>query len=397
MFNLSGLLTSRGHDVVPFSVRYSRNVASQWSDYFVSPIAGDDDVYFRDHGTTPRTVLKGLERSFYSREVYAAVKALAADCRPDAALVLHYLRKLSPSLLAGLSDAGVPIVVRLSDFAMVCPGAHLLRDGELCEDCVGGHGWPSVAYGCVQGSRAVSAVNYCAMRWAHRRGLFDLVRAFVAPSTAMRQRMVAGGIPASRIHVVPTPVEALPMLPPLSARRTIAYVGRITHIKGVSVLIEAFRKLRASGGFDDVELRIAGDFQQGDAETLLDDAGARSTPGIQLLGELDAGQVRALLASSWLSVVPSLCLDNLPNSLLESLACGTPVVVSDIETLVEALDGTEAGMVSSRGDAEGLARALADVLGDTHRLTRMRREALQLARRRYDPEIHCDSMLALMQ
>lgn len=40
--------------------------------------------------------------------------------RPDIAYVLHYLRKLSPALLVGLKEEGVPIVVRLSDYQMCC-------------------------------------------------------------------------------------------------------------------------------------------------------------------------------------------------------------------------------------------------------------------------------------
>ena len=80
--------------------------------------------------------------------------------------MLHYLRKLSPAVLAALHDGGVPIVVRFSDFAMVCPQAHLVRDDRVCERCVGHSLWPSVRYRCVQGSAAASAVNALSMTWA---------------------------------------------------------------------------------------------------------------------------------------------------------------------------------------------------------------------------------------
>ena len=88
----------------------------------------------------------------HSREVYDALSRELRDARPDVAYVLKYERKLSPSVLAALHDHGVPIVVRLSDFAMVCPQQHLVRDDKVCELCVGRRPWPSVRFRCVQGS-----------------------------------------------------------------------------------------------------------------------------------------------------------------------------------------------------------------------------------------------------
>ena len=79
------------------------------------------------------------------------------------AYVLHYMRKLSPAVLTALHEAGVPTVVRFSDFAMVCPQAHLVRNDRICELCVRRGPWPSVPFRCVQGSLGASAVNAAAM------------------------------------------------------------------------------------------------------------------------------------------------------------------------------------------------------------------------------------------
>jgi hypothetical protein len=43
MFAVSEMLERAGHEVIPFSVRYRRNRETPWSQYFVEPIAGDDE------------------------------------------------------------------------------------------------------------------------------------------------------------------------------------------------------------------------------------------------------------------------------------------------------------------------------------------------------------------
>src|SRR5450759_426728 len=185
MFAVKRLLEARGHEVIPFSVRYRRNEPSPWERYFVPPISGDDEIVFRQHSWSVSSVRRALERAFYSREVYDALSHELREARPDVAYVLHYMRKLSPSVLTALHDHGVPVVVRFSDFAMVCPQAHMVREDRVCELCVGRRPWPSVRYRCVQGSFGASAVNALAMEYARRKGFFDLVDAFVAPSEIM--------------------------------------------------------------------------------------------------------------------------------------------------------------------------------------------------------------------
>ena len=210
LFAVKSLLEARGHEIVPFSIHYRQNEPSPWERYFVRPIAGDDEIMFRQHSWSASSVRRALERTFSSREVYDALSRELHDARPDVAYVLKYERKLSPSVLSALHDHGVPIVVRLSDFSMVCPQQHLVRNDHVCELCVGRRPWPSVLFRCVQRSFGASAVNALALEYARRKGFYGLVDAFVAPSDIMRQKMVQGGVPASRIRHLPTFVKLHP-------------------------------------------------------------------------------------------------------------------------------------------------------------------------------------------
>lgn len=393
MFGVSRLLEQAGHEVVLFSIRYKQNVPNEWSHYFVSPLAGQDAVYFREHVWTPRTIVRTLERAFYSREVYDSLRALLHAERPDVALVLCYLRKLSPSVLCALRDNGVPIVVRLSDFAMVCPQQHLVRDGKVCEVCVGRNTLPSIRHRCVQGSFAASAVNAAAMAVARRRGWFDTVDRFVAPSSVMRQKMVAGGYAVERIVHLPTFVSLQPDECRPQRLRRIVYVGRIDPPKGVGVLIDAFTALRDEADLRDVELMVVGDDSTPEALRLKNRVQRSNLAHVHFVGRVDHADVVRFLSTSLLSVIPSLWHENLPNSLLESLACGTPVVGSNVSSIAEALAGTEAGALFEPGDPGDLSRVLSSLLRDGPRLTAMSLDARRLATTRYDPEAHLNGLL----
>ena len=396
LFGVKRLLEERGHEVIPFSIRYRQNEPTPWSSYFVAPIGADDQVFFRQHSWDPATVRRSLERAVYSREVYDALARLLRDTRPDVAFVLNYVKKLSPSVLVALHDAGVPIVVRFSDFALVCPQPHLVREGRVCELCVGRTYWPSVVHRCVQGSLGASLVNALAMTYARRRGFFDLVDAFVAPSEIMREKMVQGGLPEAKLHHIPTFV-AVPdggSREPGNPRR-ICFVGRLEPTKGVEVLVDAFRLLRRRDGMADLELVLAGEANTARGVALQQRLAGLELPGLRLTGSLDEEGVRKLLRSSALSVVPSLWYENTPNALLESLACGTPVVASDLGSMRAMLDGTGAGALFRPGDAGDLAHVLAELLERPGEPARMGRRARELARERYAPQAHVEALEAL--
>jgi glycosyltransferase involved in cell wall biosynthesis len=395
MFGVSDLLERAGHEVVPFSIRYRQNRPSEWSSYFADPVGDDCEVYFRDERLSAGTIATGLRRSFYASDVHHRLSELLQVARPDVALVQHYLRKLSPSVLVALREAGVPIVVRLSDFAMVCPEAHLLRDGRVCRECLDHSLLRCVRHRCVQGSAGVSAVASLAMWYAAARRYFDLIDYFVAPSRIMKDSMIDGGFDGDRIVVVPTFVNSSTTGPSRTRHGQVAFVGRISPEKGLHVLIDACHRLLKLPGYEDVKLVVAGNGEGGYAAAV--QARASTLPShIHLLGELDETRVRALLSESAVSVVPSLWYENLPNVMLESLAVGTPVIASDLGSMRDALEGTGAGLLFRCGDSANLARVLGSVLGDAGRLHEMGSAAQRLAETRYSPQAHMAGLLRVL-
>ena len=186
------------------------------------------------------------------------------------------------------------------------------------------------------------------------------------------------------MHHLPTFVRAQEPRPFAERRRRLCFVGRVQPIKGLDTLLDALEIVQASGVVGDLETVIAGDTGTPAGEALRARLAARPVPGVTLAGQLDEAAILELLQSSMLSVVPSLWYENTPNALLESLACGTPAIASDLGSLQEMLAGTGAGLLFPPGDAVALAATLETAFTEAD-LGAMGRRAHALARERYSP------------
>ena len=136
MFNIKKMLEDNGHEVIPFSIHSNKNVETEYSKYFVEPIGGRDTTYFDEVKKTPKSIWQLLTRSIYSREVEKALKKEINDVKPDLVYIIHFVNKLSPSVITGANKMGIPVVLRLSDYFLLCPRFDFMYEKKVCEECL---------------------------------------------------------------------------------------------------------------------------------------------------------------------------------------------------------------------------------------------------------------------
>lgn len=392
MFNVMDVLQDRGHDIIPFSVQYTKNIPSAYSKYFAEPLGSRDEVLFQEQRLNIRTLARTMARLFYSPEVERAVRNLVKDTKPEIAYVLHYLRKLSPSLLVGLKKLNIPIVVRLSDYAMLCPQAHCLRGEKPCVLCVNEQSLlPSVYHRCVQNSFAASALNVLAT-WYHQvRRYFDLIDVFVTTNAFMYDMMKSAGFGEQRLRCIPTFVntEVFQPVNGLKKDNNIIYAGRLEPIKGVHVLIDAINMLHLKRPDLKLHIKIVG---TGNPAYLLALQNKVRQYGleemVEFTGDIDTQRLCVLLAQAKLTIVPSLWYENLPNSMLESYACGTPVIASRIGSLTASVREGETGFLFEPGDPSSLAERLIYCFDHPEHNHEMAMAARRVAESTYAPSRH---------
>jgi glycosyltransferase involved in cell wall biosynthesis len=141
--------------------------------------------------------------------------------------------------------------------------------------------------------------------------------------------------------------------------------------KGFDLLMESLNQIRNSQGVADLELVVFGQLPPKTPPDL-------GFP-VHFTGHLhDDLSLRALYSAADVLVIPSR-QDNLPNTGIESHACGTPVVAFNIGGLPDIVDHLETGYLAKPFEAEDLAKGIQWVFQDKTRPALLGEKAMQKA------------------
>jgi glycosyltransferase involved in cell wall biosynthesis len=286
-------------------------------------------------------------RTVWSTKSYRALCDVIEAEQPDVAHVHNSLAMISPSAYYAARRNGVAVVQTLHNYRLMCPGVSFLRDGKVCEDCLGRRlALPAIRHGCYLESRAASA-TVAAMIATHRMvGTWERqVNRYIAPTEFLRNKFVQGGFPAELIAVKPHFVAADPG-PGAGDDGSALYVGRLAEEKGLRTLLAAWDQ--ASSG---ARLRIVGDGPLADVvETACD-----RLDGVEWLGSRAPDEVRRLMDEASFLIFPSECLEAFGLVIIEAFRAGTPVLASQIGPGAELIDHGRTGRHFRTGDADDLA------------------------------------------
>jgi glycosyltransferase involved in cell wall biosynthesis len=270
--------------------------------------------------------------------------------RPDVVHLHNLLPLISPWVVRTARAVGVPVVQTVHNYHHVCVASTYFRDGRPCHDCQG-HTvpWPGVRHGCYHGSHAQSAALGLSLM-AHR-STWHLVDRFLAVGGSVARHLEKAGIDPKRIVIRDIPV-ADPGPPVPTTTGGALYVGRLSHEKGVNLLLDAWRR---SGLGARHLLRVVGD---GPDRARVERAASGSV-GIELLGALDHERTLELMVESSFVVVPSLWEEPGCTVAREAMARGRPVLATNRGVLADIVDADVGWVVEPtvEGMTEGLLAA----------------------------------------
>jgi glycosyltransferase involved in cell wall biosynthesis len=195
---------------------------------------------------------------------------------------------------------------------------------------------------------------------------------------------VPTGIDLARFHPGPrAEARAATQLP--QAATIVGIVATLRSWKGHRYLIEAVAAL----GRPDVELVVVGDGPQRAALEAL--ARERNLP-VHFPGNRD--DVASWLQSFDVFCLPSYANEGVPQALMQAMACGLPVVTTDVGSIGEIVADGETGVMVAPQDAESLRTALAALLDDAPRRQRLGKAAAARARERFGEALTVERMVA---
>jgi glycosyltransferase involved in cell wall biosynthesis len=331
--------------------------------------------------------------AMYSRSAKQQVLAHIDQFQPDVVHVHNFFPLLSPSVYDACHDRGVPVVQTLHNYRLACPKAMFFRDGQICETCLEqGSPWPGVKYGCYRGSAAQTAV-VAAMLTLHgwRKTWQERVDAFICLTDFQRQKLVAAGLPADRMHVKPNFLFAPTMARSTPAVPFVLSVGRLAEEKGIDLAIAAY-----SHDPNLPRLKIVGD---GPARSALEQQviAANLSDRITFLGRQDKAQVLELMQQAIALVFPSIWYEGFPLTIVEAFGCGLPVIAANLGSMAEIVEDQRTGRHFAPQDAVDLAAKIADLANHPDRQQTLSANAYQTYQQRYTPEININQLVSIYQ
>jgi glycosyltransferase involved in cell wall biosynthesis len=291
--------------------------------------------------------------------------------QPDVVHVHNTFPQISPAIHWVATRARIPVLQTLHNFRLLCPQAMFLREGKVCEDCLGKIPWRGATRGCYRGSKSQSSV-LATMVTVHRAvGTWEnKITRYIALNEFCRRKFIAGGLPESRIVVKPNFVDLRE--PDSMDRQGFLFVGRLSVEKGLRVLRNAHERVAGS------ELRVIGAGP--------DDDETQNVHGLTPLGFQEKKLVFHEMARAVALVMPSIWYETFGMVAVEAFAAGTPVIASAIGVLPHLIQDHVTGLLFEPGNSEDLARKMQWALANPEVMAIMGRNA----RKHYENEFTAD-------
>lgn len=354
-------LERMGHEVAYFSMRHPDNLPCEWDKYFVTQ---------REYNNVknPLKAARDGMALIYSPEAKRNFQALCEEFRPDVVHLNNVHRQITLSILDApyLRENGVPVFYTAHDYVTVCPGYLMLDgDGRVCDACLeDGRYRHCIENRCVKGSRAKSALAAMEASFNRAHKSNRRIDRVIAPSRFMRSKLIEGGWPDGKVVFLQNFADdaILDRAANAGADATdrespyLLFFGRLSVEKGVDTLLSAFDAALPNLP-QDMRLVVVGDGPDA-AEfkalaSTLDCASRIEFAGYQTGNALQSYVERASLAIS-----SSRCRENMPYSIVEAFAAGTPVVGTNIGGIPELVDEGKTGFICEPGGVQSMADAI---------------------------------------
>ena len=311
--SLGSELQKMGHEVCYFGMQHPlNNKELPGHCFFPSKV---------DFSSFKGITVEAVRRMFGGGDVYTNFNNALKHYNPQIVWLNNIHSYLSPVIACMAKAHGCRVVWTLHDYKLICPAYSLLTNGKRCEWCDCKY-INTIIRRCVKDSILASVLANIESNYWNKSKLIDYTDVFVCPSNFMREMMLKGGFPNEKLCVINNflPQEKAFLIgktiseSEISTEKAYAYVGRLSEEKGIRSLLHVAKQLPYTlyiAGTGPLEVSLRNEF---------------SSDKIRFYGQLSNKEVVQLMKRVRLTILPSICHDNCPLGVIESMACGTPVL-----------------------------------------------------------------------
>ena len=281
----------------------------------------------------------------YFRTINAIKKS-----KPDIVHIHNLHFAASYSVIWAISHMNIPMVRTLHNYRMFCPSGTLFHNNEIYMKSFNqAFPWHAVKDKVYRNSYLLTFWLALSI-WLHKRlGTHRKVSRYITLNDKSRSIFLSSGLKLRKSQVVTKPNFIRSNMAPSALVRGnhFLYIGRLSPEKGIDVMLKAF----ATNG---LPLTIIGDGPMRNNVIKQQE----QNPNIRWLGFQNKNVIDNELQQCTALLMPSVCLEGMPLTILESFAWGTPVITSKLGAMETMVTHNSNGLLFAPNNADSLNRQL---------------------------------------
>lgn len=230
--------------------------------------------------------------------------------------------------------------------------------------------------------------------WKLCRDSFRFADLNISVSRSLERTLRACVQPEGRSEVLIRGVDLKTFFPPKAEgmrQPAVLFVGAVRTTKGAFDLLEAWTQVVAN--WTHAELWVVGpDYTNGRFVQEVQSRG--HDKAVKMLGPQPLNHVADLMRQAQVLCLPSHG-EGTPNCVMEAMACGLPVVATEVGGIPDIVDSNRTGILVQKGDIQKLAEALTSLLHDSGQRKRMGQAAYEFAREHLDARKTTERLVGL--
>ncbi|MBL7196756.1 MAG: glycosyltransferase family 4 protein [Candidatus Omnitrophica bacterium] len=312
----------------------------------------------------------------WSKKSYDEINDIIIKEKPDIAHIHNIFLMITPSVYYALHDRGIPIVQTLHNYRFFCSKGIFYRKGKVCEECRENYLFPSIIHRCFRNSYLLSYFFSKVLRTHFKKSTFNrTVDCYIALSSFSKNKFIKLGLPENKICIKSNFVN-IEIDDKEETQDYSLFVGRLVDYKGIKTLIKAYKQL------PNCKLKIIG---RGPLDTYLKKV-TKKNRNIELLGQLTHKETIDYIKKAKFVVFPSECYENMPRVIVESFACGVPVVASRLGAMAKIVTEGKTGLHFTPQDASDLISKIRWSYSNPIKIEEMGRQAKKEYQQQYTAE-----------
>jgi len=263
---------------------------------------------------------------------------------PDIVHCHNFFPLLTPSIFDACKEINIPTVLTLHNYRIICPSAILMRKNKPWEVSINYSPYFTIPFRVYKNSIWGTA-SLARMITYHKKNKTwsKKIDRLITLTNFSKNKFLEAGFSPNNIVVKPNFIHDPDM--GKSKRKPYAlFIGRLSKEKGINFLLDSWKRI-------DFPLKMLGD---GPEKSNI----SSDMKNIEYLGTQPNKTVIQLLKEAQFLVLPSQCYEGFPVVLVESLACGTPALVTNIGSMAEIIDHEENGLHFALGDVDDFVNSV---------------------------------------